>query len=389
MRSTVAVIDTDALEWNLSRVRLQAPSKAILGMVKANAYGHGMVEVARLLVALGVEVLGTAFVEEARVLRHAGITAPILVLTPVEDHEVDVVVDHDLITVGCDIEQVRALSACAHSRGRTVSVHLYVDTGMMREGFRPSEALDAARTIRSMPGIDLNGLCTHFATADEPNSVFLREQLSTFEETREKLAEDGCSFAWVHAANTGALWQSPETHFSLVRPGISLYGYAHATSDEMSLRPVLSLHSRVVSRRRAWPGETVSYGRRHMITRETTIVTVPIGYGDGYLRGLSGSAECLIGGHRCRVVGSICMDELMVDVGDVDVHIGDEVVLLGRQRSTSGHVDSIDAVDMAGWAHTIPYEITTAISARVPRKYIGRLSTLVYGSPSESQHTDV
>lgn len=389
MRSTVAVIDADALEWNLSRVRLQASGRAILGMVKANAYGHGMVEVARMLLALGVEVLGTAFVEEARMLRQAGISAPILVLTPVEDHEVESVVDHDLITVGCDVEQVRVLSACAHERGRTVSVHLYVDTGMLREGFRPTEAVAAARAIRAMPGIDLNGLCTHFATADEPDSAFLREQLSTFEQTRGELANDGCSFAWVHAANTGALWQSTETHFSLVRPGISLYGYAHAQSDEMSLRPVLSLHSRVVSRRRAWPGETVSYGRRYMITRETTIVTVPIGYGDGYLRGLTGSAECLIGGHRCRIVGSICMDELMVDVGDLDVHIGDEVVLLGRQRSINGHVDSINAVDLAGWAQTIPYEITTAISARVPRRYIGRLSTLVYERPSESEHTDV
>lgn len=385
MRSTVATIDLDALEWNLSRVRLRANRRAVLGMVKANAYGHGMVEIARALVELGIDILGVAFVDEAITLRRAGITSPILILTPVELHEVDTVVEHDLTTVACDIERISALSACAQARGRTASVHLYVDTGMMREGFRPKEAVEASRTIRSLPGVSLDGVCTHFATADEPNSAFMREQLSTFAETHQKLVGDGCSFAAVHAANTGALWESSDTHFTLVRPGISIYGYAHATSDEMSLRPVMSIRSSVVSTRRAWPGETVSYGRRHMVTEETTIVTVPIGYGDGYLRSLSGSAWCLVGGRRCRIVGSICMDELMVDVGDSVVQLADEVVLLGRQAGESGNAESIDAVELAQWAGTIPYEITTAVSARVPRQYVGRLAHVVGASQRESK----
>ncbi|MFM8771406.1 MAG: alanine racemase [Candidatus Kapaibacterium sp.] len=385
MRSTVATIDLDALEWNLSRVRLRAEGRAVLGMVKANAYGHGMVEIARALVELGIDILGVAFVDEAVMLRRAGIASPILILTPVEMHEVDAVVEHDLTTVACDVERVSALSASAQAHGREASVHLYIDTGMMREGFRPLEAVDASRIIRALPGVSLDGVCTHFATADDPNSAFMRQQLSTFAETHQKLVDDGCSFAAVHAANTGALWESSDTHFTLVRPGISIYGYAHANSDEMSLRPVMSIRSSVVSKRRAWPGETVSYGRRYMVTDETIIATVPIGYGDGYLRSLSGSAWCLVGGHRCRIVGSICMDELMVDVGDSDVQLADEVVLLGRQAGESGHAESIDAVELAQWAGTIPYEITTAVSARVPRQYVGRLAHVVRSSQWESK----
>lgn len=375
MRSTVATIDLDALEWNLSVIRRHTPGKAILGMVKANAYGHGMIPISRALQACGVEMLGTAFVDEALQLRSAGITVPIMVLTPIETHECEAAVTSDLITVACDISQVTALGVAATSLGKQAEVHLYIDTGMHREGFRPRDAVEAALAIRSIPGIRLTGICTHFATADDPHSPFLHEQLSTFNEVRAQCEVAGCSFATVHAANTGAMWQSEQTHFSMVRPGLSLYGYAAPENSEMTLHPVMSLTSRILSMRRAWPGETVSYGRRYMVTNETTIVTVPVGYGDGYMRGLTGKAECLIGGHRYPVVGSICMDELMVEVGDANVRVGDEVVLLGRQVRGDGHMGSIDAVEIAEWASTIPYEITTTISARVPRSFTGRLAT--------------
>lgn len=375
MRSTVATIDLDALEWNIGVIRRRTPGKAILAMVKANAYGHGMIPISRALQAYGVEMLGTALVDEALLLRTAGISIPIMVLTPVEPHECLAAAEHDLITVACDLSQIRALGEAATSLGKQAEVHLYIDTGMHREGFRPHDATVAAEAIRSIPGIRLTGICTHFATADDPNSPFLREQLSTFNEVRKQCESVGCTFATVHAANTGAMWQSEQTHFSMVRPGLSLYGYASPGNEAMTLRPVMSLASRIISIRRAWPGETVSYGRRYMVTNETTIVTVPVGYGDGYMRSLTGVAECLIGGERFPVVGSICMDELMVDVGNADVHLGDEVVLLGRQVQRDGLLNSIDAVEIAAWASTIPYEITTAISARVPRSFIGRLAT--------------
>lgn len=371
MRSTVATIDLDALAWNYSVIKARTPGKAILGMVKANAYGHGMVQIGLALQSLGVDMLGTAFVDEAIQLRGAGVTIPIMVLTPIEADECRFAIDHRLVIVACEMSQVKALSQAAVEQGRDAEVHLYIDTGMHREGFRPIDSVKAAHAIQNLPGIRLTGICTHFATADEPHSAFLREQLSTFTEVVSQCEANGSTFATIHAANTGAMLQMDSSHFSMVRPGLSLYGYSATGNDLMTLHPVLSLSSRVLSSRRVWPGDTISYGRRHMVTRETTIVTVPIGYGDGYLRGLTGNAECLIQGCRFPIVGTICMDELMVDVGDSSIALGDEVVFLGRQAGSDGRTDSIDATDLARWASTIPYEITSSIAARVPRRYKG------------------
>jgi len=371
MRSTRAIIDLDALAWNFSVIKRHVNAKAILGMVKANAYGHGMEAIAHTLQELGVDMLGTAILDEALQLRLAGISTPIMVLTPIEPNEVELAVAHNIVTVACDVSQVRALSEAAVGVGGQAEVHLYVDTGMLRDGFRAHDVPEAASTIMAMPGILCTGICTHFATSDEHGSAFLTEQLSTFTAVLAKCESVGCTFATVHAANTGAMWQSELSHFTMVRPGISLYGYASPANNEMTLHPVMAVTSRVLSRRRAFPGETVSYGRRYMVSTSTTIVTVPIGYGDGYLRSLTGKAQVLIGGVRYPVVGTICMDEIMVDIGDANVQIGDEVVLLGRQARPDGHLESIDAVELAEWAHTIPYEITTSVSARVPRIYRG------------------
>lgn len=371
MRSTYATIDLDALSWNLSVIRRQVAGKAILGMVKANAYGHGMIPIARALQNNGIDMLGTAFVDEAVQLRRAGINVPIMVLTPVEPDEANLVIEYSLVTVACDISQVRALSAAAVASNSTAEVHLCVDTGMLRDGFRCHDVVEAAKSILAMPGIRCTGICTHFATSDEHHSPFLAEQLSTFTDVLAKCESAGCTFATVHAANTGAIWQSAGSHFTMVRPGLSLYGYATPANEEMTLHPVMSVVSRVLSLRRAYPGDTVSYGRRFMVTQETTIATVPIGYGDGYMRRLAGLAQVLIGGMRYPVVGTICMDEIMVDVGDSDVHLSDEVVLLGRQARPDGHLDSIDAVELAYWSGTIPYEITTNFAARLPRKMSG------------------
>ncbi|MBC8124564.1 MAG: alanine racemase [Candidatus Kapabacteria bacterium] len=376
MRSTIATIDLDALEWNLSVIRRQAPEKAILGMVKANAYGHGMIAIANALQHCGVDVLGTAFVDEALELKKAGISIPIMVLTPIEEHDCTAVVENDLVTVACDMSQVAFLSHAAVTAGKIAEVHLYIDTGMHREGFRPHDAVEAAKVVGAMPGIRLTGVCTHFATSDEPHSSFFREQLSTFNSVLSKCAAAGSTFASIHAANTAAMWQSDLAHFTMVRPGLSLYGYVLPGNEEMTLRPVMSITSRVLSVRRAWPGESVSYGRRYVVPEEQTIVTVPIGYGDGYLRSLTGAAFCLIGGRRYPIVGTICMDELMVNVGDADVKLGDEVVLMGQQTGRDGITSSIDANDIAQWASTIPYDVTTSVSARVPRCFTGRLAAL-------------
>jgi alanine racemase len=250
---------------------------------------------------------------------------------------------------------------------------------MSRDGVRAHDAVAFATQLVAMEGLRCTGICTHFATADDPHNPFMVEQLSTFRRVVEQCASAGCSFATVHAANSGALWQSSEAHLSLVRPGLSLYGYASAESAATSLRPVMRISSAVVSLRRVWPGDTVSYGRRYMVTEESTIATVPIGYGDGYMRALTGSAQCLIRGKRYPVVGTICMDEIMVNVGNDAIELGDEVVLCGTQ-----HADqvggAIDVDELAAWASTIPYEITTAVSARVPRLFKGALAGIAQGS---------
>lgn len=379
MRSTVATIDLDALAWNYHAIRSCIGNASMLAMVKANAYGHGMIGVSRVLQHLGVDMLGTAFVSEARELRAAGVTIPIMVLTQVEPHEAAEAVELNLETVVGDLVQARALGAAATAQGTTANVHLYVDTGMSRDGVRAHDAVAFAQELQKVDGLSSVGICTHFATADDPHNPFLKEQLSTFRHVVEQCALVGCSFATVHAANTGALWQSADTHFSLVRPGLSLYGYASAETHVAPLRPVMRLSSAVVSLRRAWPGETVSYGRRYMVAEEATIATVPIGYGDGYMRALTGSAHCLIRGKRYPVVGTVCMDEIMVNVGNDDVQLGDEVVLLGVQPSEHGG-GAIDIDELATWAGTIPYEITTAVSARVPRLFTGALAALAQGS---------
>ena len=369
MRSTVAIVSLEALRWNLSLIKRKAQGAGICAMVKANAYGHGMVRCAQALQDEGVAFLGVAFVEEGILLRKAGITCPILVLTPNEPHQAQHVATHNLTMVICSIEQARGLNEVA-ARGNAIQGHLYVDTGMHRDGFLASDIADALLEFAEMPGLHLTGICTHLATTDVASDPFITEQLELFARVLWQCELSGFSFAHIHAANTGAIWQSQSACFTLVRPGLSLYGYANPADELMQLRPVLSIRSAVLSIRHLWPGETVSYGRRFMTPRQTTIVTVPIGYGDGYMRALSGKASCLIGGKQYPVVGTVCMDEVMVDVGDDAVAVGDEVVLLGIQSAGNGEVNSIDAIDLASWANTIPYEITTAISERVRREYV-------------------
>lgn len=374
MRSTQALVDLDALEWNVQRVIRQASGKKILGMVKANAYGHGMIPIARTLQSLGIDMLGTAIVDEAIELRRADITSEILILTPIDSSEAEIVAEQQFHVVACDVAQMEYLSRKAAALGVEVPTHVYIDTGMLREGFRPREALDAVRAISLLEGIRLVGICTHFATADDPSNIFLHKQLTAFSDVVQKLNAEGYSFEYVHAANSGALWMDSAAHFTMVRPGISLYGYALGAEIETALRPVMSIRSCINSIRKAWPGDTVGYSQRYMVAEECYIATVPIGYGDGYLRSLTGNAECLINGTRFPVVGSVCMDEIMINVGIDNIPLGQEVVLLGRQEGALGQFSAIDAVELAQWASTIPYEVLTAVSRRVPRVYSGRLA---------------
>lgn len=383
MRSTQAHIDLDALEWNVSRIRMQARGSKVLGMVKANAYGHGMVPIARCLEELNIDMLGTAIVDEAVELRRAGITSDILILTPIDSSEIELVAENNFHVVTCDLEQAEALSRTAMRKGVRINVHVYVDTGMLREGFRPKETVSAVRAISLLEGVRAVGVCTHFATADDPTSMFLHQQLAEFTRVVRELDDAGFTFEYVHAANSGALWMEESTHFTMIRPGIALYGYALGAEPEVSLRPVMSVTSRINSIRKAWPGDTVSYGQRYVVSEESYIATVPIGYGDGYLRSLTGKAHCLIGGKLYPVVGSVCMDEIMIQLGQSSFPLEQEVVLLGNQSGAEGQYGAIDAILLAQWASTIPYEVLTAVSGRVPRVYSGRLAVHSGGNTRE------
>ncbi|MDZ4746231.1 MAG: alanine racemase [bacterium] len=368
MRSTNVLIDLSALEWNLGVVRRRTDGRKVLGMVKANAYGHGIVQVSKVLQSNQIDMLGVAFVDEGVLLREAGIQIPIMVLTPPERSDVADILRFDLTTVVSNIQEAEVLNAAASAR--RPRVHVYIDTGMRRDGVRAEHAVAFVEALGYCTNLDVEGICTHLATSEEPDSAFVREQLSTFAAVLRQLSARGHTFAIVHAANTGGIWQSAQSMFTMVRPGLSLYGYAPPHDDIFTLRPVMSIVSKVLSLRTVHAGETVSYGRRWMASQDTTIATIPLGYGDGYLRALTGKASCLIHGKTFPIVGTICMDECMVDVGDYSVEVGDDVVMLGRQSNAEGHVQSIDALDIANWANTIPYEITTAISARVPRIYV-------------------
>ncbi|MFC2131423.1 alanine racemase, partial [Bacteroidota bacterium] len=263
-------------------------------------------------------------------------------------------------------EFLLALSREAKKRGVIIKTHLLLDTGMNRDGINAGRAVSFMQEYGKLPNIEMIGVSTHFATSPS-NIDFAKQQLRLFNETLEKLNNAGFHFRYIHAANSGAIANLPESYFNLIRPGLALYGYAPSaeTRDRLNVKPIMTLKSQVVVTRRIEAGESVSYDRLFVAKKPTTIATIPIGYGDGYFRTLSGRAQCLIKGKRYNIVGSICMDECMVDCGDDDINPGDEVVLMGKQGN-----EEILADEIAAWVGTTPYEVTTSISARVSRVYI-------------------
>ena len=375
-RSTKAIIDLDALKSNYDLVRELTPNASLLGVVKANAYGHGMIPIARTLQYLGIDMLGVAFVDEGVALRRAGITAPILVMTSQEPALSGKVVEHDLTQVVCSVEATEHLSKAAVDASKTCDVHVFVDTGMHREGAQPDEVPSIVEAIDAMPGVNARGILTHFAMSDEQGHPFTGTQTKVFESVLAELRNRGRIFEVVHASNTGGIVQAPYAHFDMVRAGRSLYGYAAPSEASGRAQPVMSIVSKVLTTRRIAAGESVSYGQRWTTNKETTIATIPIGFGDGYLRGLTNRTSCLIHGKEYPIVGTICMDELMVDVGDDNVRHGDDVVMLGSQSDDAGEERVIYADTLAERAETNLYEITTSVSQRVPRVYVGDLASI-------------
>jgi alanine racemase len=378
-----AEIDLDAVAANVRELRrITRPEARLLVAVKANAYGHGLVEVARQALVHGADTLGVARLPEALSLRSAGIDAPVLIFGYTPPSDVEALARHDLIQTVYALETARAYAERIGKSGGRLKVHLKVDTGMGRLGILPDSrryvepGMDisdhAVREVLDIAGLHelmLEGIFTHFASADSADKRFAEKQFGTFMAFLDQLKRSGLEFEVRHAANSGAIIDMPHTHLDMVRAGVSLYGLYPSDEVDKSridLTPVMTLKARIVHLKKVPAGFPVSYGMTHTTLAPTTIATVPVGYADGFNRRLSNRGQMLVHGQRAPIVGRVCMDLTMLDVGHIPgVAIEDEVVILGRQVN-----EEITVEDIAGLLNTINYEITSAITARVPRVYL-------------------
>ena len=338
-----------------------------MAIVKANAYGHGVVETAQALARQGIERFAVASLDEGIALRQAGLSTSIVVLGALFEEQTLDLVAHQLTPVVSDAHILPALAKAAQSHPTPYRIHLKVETGMGRLGFSPAELPPLFDEMLVRGPLQVEGVMTHLADADGKDSSVTERQLEAFRAVLEQLHQRGVTLPLVHTANSAAIVRFPNAHFSLVRPGIMLYGY-HTLPDTVpapDLRPVLSLRTTVVQLRTIPQGGTVSYNGTFVATRPTRIAVLPIGYADGYSRRLSHRGLVLIQGRRAPIVGLVCMDMIMVDVTDLaPVQIGDSVTLIGQQGE-----ESIWADEVADWIGTIPYEVLCGIGSRVPRLY--------------------
>lgn len=365
-RPTRAEIDLDALRHNFLEVRRTVGDACeVLAVVKANAYGHGVGHVAPVLAAAGADLFGVALVEEGVELRRLGLDQPILVLGGVFPGQEPDVLEHDLTPVVADQGCARLLSHAAAAAGRTINYHLKVDTGMGRLGFRLEQLVEALLLLKTLPGLNMSGLMTHLAAADEPERPLTAVQYEAFAAVVARVAQSGFTPRYRHIANSAGIYGHALSGCNLVRPGIALYGgltggpFAHPFTQQ----PVMHFISQIAQLKDFSPGEGVSYGHRFVTSCPARIAAVPVGYADGYNRLLTNRGEVLIHGRRAPVVGTVCMDWILVDVTDLPhTQVGDKVTLLGRDGE-----DCITAEEWANKVGSITYEVFCQISRRVPR----------------------
>jgi len=367
IRPTVVEVSLERLAENYRAIRGAVAPAAVMPILKANAYGHGLVDVARHLVRLGATSLGVAFLEEAIALRRAGIAAPILVMGGIFGNQIPVFLRHGLTLTASSIDKLRQIDDAARDLGVVARVHLKIDTGMERIGVHYYNAPGLLERASECRRVAVEGVYSHFANADAADLGSARLQLARFLEVLQWYDKHGVTPPARHIANSGAILQLPESHLDLVRPGILLYGVY--PSDDVArtihVRPALSWKSRVVYFKVVAPGHPVSYGSTWQSDHPVRIVTVPVGYGDGYFRALSNVARVIIRGRQYPVVGRICMDQIMVNIEWDTAYNGDQVVLLGEDGD-----QIITCEALARWAGTIPYEVLTNINTRVPRVYV-------------------
>ena len=377
-----AEIDLKAIAHNIKELRrITHPDARLMGVVKANGYGHGAIEVARCTLQNGAAVLGVARIEEGVQIREAGIEVPILIFGYTLPERTPDLFEYDLTQTVYTYASAQVLSRTATSLKKKIKIHLKIDTGMGRLGLLPqdfqgdnsvalnADAIQETLAIASLGGLELEGIFTHFATADSAEKTYAEDQLDLFMIFLDRLRKAGLEPRVRHAANSAALIDMPQSHLDMVRPGIASYGLH--PSDEVnkkhvSLKPAMALKARIIHLKKVPAGFAVSYGSTHRTPTATTIATIPIGYADGLNRLLSSSGRMLVHGQRAPIIGRVCMDLTMLDVGHIEnVRMDDEVVIFGQQGNGSITVDEI-----ASSLNTINYEIVSTITARVPRVYL-------------------
>lgn len=368
-------VDMAALRANFAEIKRVAGACPITAVIKANAYGHGAVPVAQCLLAEGAANLAVATLGEALELRASGITAPIMLLSPI-----DLTDSGALLAFSADIavpvfsyaaaaQMNAALEACNTAPGQKLDVQLVLDTGMGRIGFADTEpSVEEIKKIARLPKLHIAGMFSHFATADEADKAYAKQQLARFNAFAAALAEAGIDVPRRHLANSAALMEVEAAHMDTVRAGIILYGYypsAEVDKSIMQLTPVMSIKAKITWVKDVPAGTSVSYGRTYITPAPARIATIPVGYADGWSRLQSNNGFVLVGGRRCPIIGRVCMDQFMVDVTGLDISAGEEAVLLGRQGA-----EKIDAEEIAARCGTISYEVLSSLLPRLPRKYL-------------------
>jgi alanine racemase len=369
---TYAEIDLDAIAHNVRELRrITDPSAELIAVVKADGYGHGAEMVGKTALKNGADRLAVALVDEGLALREKGIDAPILVFGYIPPVLAETAIKNGLTLTVFSKDLVEALVLSSKRLGSPANVHVKIDTGMNRVGIKPEEAIDFIKWLKTQEGIIVEGIYTHFASADERDKTYAKTQFGRFCRVLKELEEEGIKIPLPHCANSAAIIDLPETHLKGVRAGIAIYGLwpsPEVDHSRLTLQPAMCFKTRV-SRVKTVPSQVgVGYGRTYYTARESLLAALPVGYADGYTRGLSGRAEVLLKGKRIPVVGRICMDQCMVDAtGLAEVEVGDEVVLFGRQGEQFLAVE-----ELAEILGTISYELVCGVGKRVPRVYRSR-----------------
>lgn len=362
-------VDLDAVTHNIKTIRrTMGKNSEIMAVVKANAYGHDAIEISRVALENGATWLGVGALEEGIILRKAGIKAPILLLGLTPKDQVDFLLFYDLVPTVCDLQTVKALSQAAVKYKKIARVHIKIDTGMRRLGIEAGEVLDFIKKIKKMNNIEIEGLYTHFAAAEEDKN-YTELQFARYKKVVDELEKEGIPAPLKHMANSAAILDLPYTYLDLVRPGITIYGLLPLPRARrtIKLKPVTKFKTKIIFIKKVSAGESIGYGRAYTTTKETVVATLPVGYADGYPRLLSGKGEVLVRGLRAAIMGRICMDLCMIDVTNIPgAQVGDEVVLWGKQEGKKISVEEI-----AEKTGTINYEIICMVDKpRVSKVFI-------------------